>query len=88
MGRILLPRRLPLVRVSPVMPSRKGDFSMSIAELFFAIAGLVCVILSVILLGWQLDETGRVTTYFARRKASRDRPVVQAPKDMHEGRLA
>ena len=28
---------------------------MSIAALFFAIAGLVCVILSVILLGWQLS---------------------------------
>ncbi len=79
MGRILLPRRLSLVHVSPVMPSRKGDFSMSIAALFFAIAGLVCVILSVILLGWQLAETGRVTTDFARRKASRDRPVTTVP---------
>ncbi len=76
MGRILLPRRLSLVHVSPVMPSCKGDFSMSIAALFFAIAGLVCVILSVILIGWQLAETGRVTADFARREARRDRPVT------------
>ena len=52
---------------------------MSIAALFFAIAGLVCVILSVILLGWQLAETGRVTADFARRTASRDRPVTAVP---------